>query len=300
MSATRSHDILNYSDSRQSGPLCTTAAPQGSQVDRHQQQSQLSSIVALPTHGHIDTTALQDPTVASSITSPQADMSALEKSPKRATTEDREPDLRPITGLSQASNTTLEDRDHPSNIYKASQEISSPSWNDQTSLRPLQSPLFVIRETEQFLTLSSKPSQKAASNRAVNNRSWVDISQAPDQDIQSYLDNAAEYIGPIKQRTDQFRFIARFIGGLFHEKDRNILLEQLKKKFFSRTNKDGFVEVRCGFADVGDALIATGLLRTHNGRRNAGDAGMNDEMKSVHKRRKTLDTQLSERYDDEL
>lgn len=83
------------------------------------------------------------------------------------------------------------------------------------------------------------------------------------------------------------------------------MLKQLQKKFQSRTTKDGFVEVMCGFSDVGEGLLAAGLIVGGGGGGMSGKRGGHDatmdrgEVDTLHqKRRKTFESQLSN--DDEL
>ncbi|TEY71160.1 hypothetical protein BOTCAL_0100g00240 [Botryotinia calthae] len=150
-----------------------------------------------------------------------------------------------------------------------------------------------------------KPLPNATSRKPAHPPCWINISQTPNQTIEAYLAHATKYNKAIKSRWSRFEFIARFIRGLLSEKDRDVLLEHLQKKFASRTTKDGFVEVMCDFSDVGEGLLATGLIvggggGGMSGKRGGHDAGMDHgEVYTLHqKRRKTLESQSSN--DDEL
>ncbi|QSZ35109.1 hypothetical protein DSL72_007973 [Monilinia vaccinii-corymbosi] len=264
-----------------------------------QQQSQLPLLTASPDHYRRDVADLQDHLKLNIISSQVGlDMPAVRQQPSKPIAEEPSPVLRSdSTLLSSVSNTTLQNRhNHPLDRHESNQAMPSTAHNKQAVLPP-PSPLSAPRAIERRPPLSGKPSRKATSRKFDSLPPWVNISQAPDQDNETYLTYAAEYIGGIKQRKDQFEFIARFIRGLLDEEDRDTLLRQLQKKFSSRTTKNGLVEVMCGFADVGDAMEAVGLLgRSRSGKRDGDDAGMS----SVQKKRKALESQLSEEYDDEL
>ncbi|KAI9640957.1 hypothetical protein NHQ30_010799 [Ciborinia camelliae] len=269
------------------------------------QRSQLLPITAPPTHDRRDFANLQHSKSTSPIASSQSglEMPALGQLPSTYTSKQPEPVPQSASIFSPTSNTTLEDRDHHvSNNHESNQAMLSLAHNIQTKLPSPPSPLTGTPANEGMSSLSGKPLRRATSRKVVTSPPWHNISQAPDQNVETYLAYAAEYIGAIKQRKTQFEFIARFIRGLRDERDRHALLKHLQKKFSSRTTKDGFVEVMCGFADVGDGLAAAGLLGSRNGKRDGDDAGMDDvEMDGpLQKRRKTLGSQLSEEDDDEL
>ncbi|KAA8576925.1 hypothetical protein EYC84_006960 [Monilinia fructicola] len=246
----------------------------------------------LPAHYRTDVADLQHELI-STITSSQValEMPAVRQQISNSIGEEINPDLR-YTSTLLLSNTAVNNLDnHPLYRHESNQAIpSSLAQNIQTSLLSPPSPLPLPRTIEGHQSLRGGLSQKATSHKVVNPPPWINISQARDQDVESYLTYGAECIGPIKQRNDQYEFIARFIGGLQCERNRDALLKQLRKKFSSRTTKDGFVEVMCGFADVGDAMEASGLLRRKNRKREGDDAGMS----SVQKKRSSLESQMSE------
>lgn len=205
-------------------------------------------------------------------------------------------------------NRIIEGHNNPSNRRTSHQATSPLALNSQMNPPP---PLSSPARTPTLVNSSSpilagKPLHRAAPRKVTSrmvgtSRPWINISQAQDQNIETYLAHAAEYIGAIKVRTTQFEFIARFIGGLRNENDRDVLLKQLQKKFSSRTTKDGFVEVRCGFPDVRDGLVAVGLIDGGSRKRNADEAGINNiEMDTPRQtRNKTLNSQVSEDDDDD-
>ncbi|KAB8302249.1 hypothetical protein EYC80_005692 [Monilinia laxa] len=287
------HDLLDDTGLQQTQKQRINVSAHGLVNTKHCQQSQCS-----PTYYRTDVADLQHDLI-STIPSPQLalEMSDVRQQISKSIGEELNPDLRSTSTL-LLSNTALNNLDnHPRYRHESDQAMSSSfAQNIQTSLPFPPSPLPVPRTIERRLSLSGNLSRKATSHKVVNPPPWINISQAPDQDIESYLTYGSEYIGPIKQRRIQFEFIARFIRGLLGERDRDALIKQLQKKFASRTTKDGLIEVMCGFADVGDAMEAAGLLRSRNRKRESDDAGMG----SLQKRRKTLESQMSEKYDDEL
>jgi hypothetical protein len=89
-------------------------------------------------------------------------------------------------------------------------------------------------------------------------------------------------------RGDKVGFIATFIGGFRDRNDAERLIKQLKKKFSSRTAKDGTVEVMCGWADVEEGMRVARLV---------GDD--NDEMLGSEGKRRRISSD-EEDEDDEL
>ncbi|ESZ99237.1 hypothetical protein SBOR_0380 [Sclerotinia borealis F-4128] len=297
--------MMKLGELMEAGTRAASAAPTHDRLDTNDlRPSPLPPVIASPGLGRRVIEDLQHPKLTSTIACSQAEaeVPALEQHTSTSTAEQPEPTSRSTSDLSPVSNTTLQDRvHHPLHRHETNQRMSSLTHDSQTSLPPPPSPLAATPANEQILSLPDKPLQKATSREVASRPPWANISQAPGQNIEAYLTHAAEYVGSIKLGKPQFVFIGRFIGGLLDEQHRDALLKQLRKKFSSRVTKDGFVEVRCGFADVGDALMAAGLLGSRNRKRDSDDAGMNDaEMNTVDKKRKTLESQLSEEDDDEL
>ncbi|TGO30280.1 hypothetical protein BPAE_0006g00200 [Botrytis paeoniae] len=211
-----------------------------------------------------------------------------------------------VSALLPEINTSLNDRNPRTPNRRQSSQAISPLAHDgpMSPPPPPRLPLPATTPTKKRTSpFSSKPLPNATSRKAAHPPLWINISQTPDQTIEAYLAHATEYNKAIKSRKSRFEFIARVIRGLLKENDRDVLLKQLQKKFQSRTTKDGFVEVMCGFSDVGEGLLTAGLIAGSggtSGKRGAHDAGMNHgEVDASHqKRRKTLESQLSN--DDEL
>ncbi|KAK6614301.1 hypothetical protein H4I96_00622 [Botrytis cinerea] len=252
---------------------------------------------------------LQNLEMPSAITFPRGNANSLEQRMSASTAEQLQPVSQSVSVLSPETNTSLHDR-HPRtpNRRRSSQAIS-PLAQDGPTSPPPRLPLATTTPTKKKIQpLPSKSLPNTTSRKPAHPPCWINISQTPNQTIEAYLAHAAKYNKAIKSRKSRFEFIARFIRGLLSEKDRDVLLKQLQKKFQSRTTKDGFVEVMCGFSDVGEGLLAAGLIVGGggggggvSGKRGGGhDAAMDHgEMDTLHqKRRKTFESQLSN--DDEL
>ncbi|KAF5878475.1 uncharacterized protein Bfra_000641 [Botrytis fragariae] len=220
--------------------------------------------------------------------------------------EQLQPISQSVSALSPEINTCLLDRNPRTPNRRQSSQAISPLAHDgpMSPPPPPRLPLPATTPTKKIIPpLLSKPLPNATSRKAARPPSWINISQTPYQTIEDYLAHATERHQAIKSRKSRFEFIARFIRGLLNEKDRDALLKQLQKEYQSRTTKDGFVEVLCGFSDVGEGLLAAGLIAGSggtSGKRGGHDAGMDHgEVDASHqKRRKTLESQLSN--DDEL
>ncbi|TGO62929.1 hypothetical protein BCON_0016g00220 [Botryotinia convoluta] len=273
--------------------------------DTELQKDQLSAETALSGHG-LDVAGLQHLATPSVIASPRENVIALEKRMSTSTAEQPQPVSQSVSALSPEINTSLDGRiPRTPNRRQSSQAISSLA-HDSPMSPPLAPRLPLVATTptkKRIPPLSSKPLPNATSRKAAHPPSWINISQTPDQTIEAYLAHATDYNKAIKSRKSRFEFIARFIRGLLKENDRDVLLKQLQTKFQSRTTKDGSVEVMCGFSDVGEGLLAAGLIAGSggtSGKRGGHDAGMDHgEVDASHqKRRKTLESQLSN--DDEL
>lgn len=272
--------------------------------DTELQKDQLSAETALSGHG-LDVAGLQHLETPSGIASPRENATALEKHMSISTAEQPQPVLQSVSALSPETNTLLGGPRTP-NRRQSSQAISPLVHDGPMSPPPApRLPLTATTPTKKRVPPpSSKPLPNVASRKAAHPPSWINISQTPDQTVEAYLARATEYNKTIKSRKSQFEFIARFIKGLWKENDRDVLLKQLQKKFQYRTTKDRFVEVMCGFSDVGEGLLAAGLIAGSgggmSGKRGHHDAGMDHgEVNASHqKRRKTLESQSSN--DDEL
>ncbi|KAF7923512.1 hypothetical protein BELL_0002g00230 [Botrytis elliptica] len=256
-------------------------------------------------HG-LDVAGLQHLATPSVIVSSRGSAEAPEQRMSTSTTQQPQPVSQSVSALSSEINTSLNDRIPRTPNRRQSSQAISPLAHDGP-MSPLLAPRLSLVATtpinERVPPPSSKPVPNATSRKAAHPPSWINISQTPDQTIEAYLAQATEYHKAIKSRKSRFEFIARFIRGLWKENDRDVLLKQLQKKFQSRTTKDGFVEVMCGFSDVGEGLLAAGLIAGSggtSGKRGSHDAGMDhDEVDASHqKRRKTLESQSSN--DDEL
>ncbi|KAM0165868.1 hypothetical protein ACHAQE_001968 [Botrytis cinerea] len=295
--------------SRLMGLQATSAEPilaRGGNTDL--QQNRGSAETASSGHG-LNIADLQNLEMPSAITFPRGNANSLEQRMSASTAEQLQPVSQSVSVLSPETNTSLHDR-HPRtpNRRRSSQAIS-PLAQDGPTSPPPRLPLATTTPTKKKIQpLPSKSLPSTTSRKPANPPCWINISQTPNQTIEAYLAHAAKYNKAIKSRKSRFEFIARFIRGLLSEKDRDVLLKQLQKKFQSRTTKDGFVEVMCGFSDVGEGLLAAGLIVGGggggggvSGKRGGGhDAAMDHgEMDTLHqKRRKTFESQLSN--DDEL
>ncbi|KAF7892819.1 uncharacterized protein EAF02_000357 [Botrytis sinoallii] len=248
----------------------------------------------------LDVAGLQHLATPSVIVSSRGSAEAPEQRMSTSTTQ------QSVSALSPEINTSLNDRIPRTPNRRQSSQAISPLAHDGPMSPPLAPRLSLVATTpinKRVPPPSSKPVPNATSRKAAHPPSWINISQTPDQTIEAYLAQATEYNKAIKSRKSRFEFIARFIRGLWKENDRDVLLKQLQKKFQSRTTKDGFVEVMCGFSDVGEGLLAARLIAGSggtSGKRGGHDAGMDhDEVDASHqKRRKTLESQSSN--DDEL
>ncbi|TGO65346.1 hypothetical protein BOTNAR_0079g00130 [Botryotinia narcissicola] len=269
------------------------------------QKSQSLAETVLFDHG-LDVAGLQQLAMPSAIASPRGNTTALEKRMSKSTVKQPQPASQFVSVLSPEINTSLDDRiPRTPNRRQSSQAISPLAHDGPMSppLAPRLPPVATTPTNKRVPPPSSKPLTNTTSRKAAHPPFWINISQAPDQTIEAYLAQATEYNNAIKLRKYRFEFIARFIRGLRNENDRAVLLKQLQKKFQSRTTKDGFVEVMCRFSDVGEGLLAAGLIAESggtNGKRGSHDAGMDcsEVDVSYQKRRKTLESQLSN--DDEL
>jgi hypothetical protein len=94
-------------------------------------------------------------------------------------------------------------------------------------------------------------------------------------------------------RGDKVGFIATFIGGFRVRNDAERLIKQLKKKFPSRTAKDGTVEVLCGWADVEEGMRVAGWVG-----REVGDG--DDGALGLQAKRRRVSSDGEEDEDDEL
>ncbi|KAF7958672.1 hypothetical protein EAE96_002206 [Botrytis aclada] len=273
--------------------------------DAELQKDQLPAEAASPGLG-ADVAGLQHLAMPSAIVSPQGNDNAPEQRMSASTAEQPQPGSQSISALSPDINTFFDGRIPRTPNRRQSSQAISPLAHDAPMSPPLapRLPLAATTPTKKRIPpFSSKPLPNATSRKAAHLPSWINISQTPDQTIEVYLAQATEYNKAIKSRKSRFEFIARFIRGLRNEDDRDVLLKQLQKKFQSRTTKDGFVEVMCGFSDVGEALRAAGLIAGSggtSGKRGGHDAGVDyGDADALHqKRRKTLESQLSN--DDEL
>lgn len=266
--------MMKFTEFMEAGIRAACASsPQDHLHDTDAQQTQLSPVTASPTHD-LDVAEPQHPESLSTITSHRtgSDVPGVAQNLSAPNTEQLEPVSQPDLRSPRGVKTTLEEHNHCSgNGRKSSQLMPS-------------------------LAHSGTPLRKAASRKV-----WHNISQAPDQNVENYLAHAEKYVGAIKQRADHFQFIARFIKGLLNEKDREAVLKQLQKKFQSRITEDGLVEIKCGFLNLKDGLVAAGLIETKGGKRHCDDNGMKAEANTPRqKRSKTLESQTSEENDDEL
>ncbi|KAF7906276.1 hypothetical protein EAF00_000555 [Botryotinia globosa] len=269
------------------------------------QKNQSSTETALFHHG-LDVAGLQPLATPSAIASPRGNTTALEERMSTSTAKQPQPASQSVSALSPEINTSLDGRIPRTPNRRQSSQAISPLAHDGPMSPPLAPRLPLVATTptnKRVPPPSSKPLPNTTSRKAAHPPFWTNMSQAPDQTIEAYLAQATEYNNAIKLRKSRFEFIARFIRGLWNENDRAVLLKQLQKKFQSRTTKDGFVEVMCRFSDVGEGLLAAGLIAESggtNGKRGSHDAGMDHgEVDASHqKRRKTLESQLSN--DDEL
>ncbi|KAF7877528.1 hypothetical protein EAF04_001205 [Stromatinia cepivora] len=291
--------MMKFSEFMEAGIRATSASPpQGHLHDSGAQEAQLSPATASPAHD-LHVADLQHPESSSTIASHRtgSDVPGVTQILSTPTTEQLEPVSRPNLPSPPVVNTTLEGHSNSSgNRRESSQLMPSLAHSGQTILSSLPLQVAASPANERTPPVLDKPLRKAASRKV-----WRNISQAPDQNVETYLAHAEKYIGAIKQRTDHFQFIARFIKGMLNEKDREALLKQLQKKFQSRITEDGFVEVRCSFLNLKDGLVAAGLIGTRSGKRDGDDGGMKAEMNTLRqKRRKTLESQTSEENDDEL
>ncbi|KAJ8070234.1 hypothetical protein OCU04_000619 [Sclerotinia nivalis] len=290
--------MMKFTEFMEAGIRATSASPpQGRLHDTGAQQNQLSPVTASPAHDLVADT--QHPESSSTIASHRtgSDVPGFTQTLSTPTAEQLEPVSRSDLPFLPVVNTTLEEHNQYSgNRRKSSQLMPSLAHSNQTILPPLPLQVAASPANETTPLVLDKPLRKAASRKV-----WLNISQAPDQNVETYLAHAEKFIGAIKQRTDHFRFIARFIKGLLNEKDREALLKQLQKKFQSRITEDGLVEVRCGYFNLKDGLVAAGLIETRSGKRDGDDSGMKAEVNTLRqKRRKTLESETSEENDDEL
>ncbi|TGO42712.1 hypothetical protein BHYA_0006g01150 [Botrytis hyacinthi] len=272
--------------------------------DTELQKDQLSAETALSGHGP-DVAGPQHLATPSAIASPRGNIIAVEKRVSTSTAEQPQPASQSVSALSPEINASLDGRiPRTPNRRQSSQAISPLVQDGPMSPPPApRLPLTATTSTkERVPPPSSKPLPNATCRKAARPPFWINISQTPDQTVEAYLARATEYNKAIRSRKSRFEFIARFIRGLWKENDRDVLLRQLQKKFVSRTTKDGFVEVMCGFPDVGEGLLAAGLIAGSgggtSGKRDGHDAGIDhgEGDASHQKRRKTLES----RYDDEL
>ncbi|KAF7913613.1 uncharacterized protein EAF01_000019 [Botrytis porri] len=273
--------------------------------DTELRKDQLSAETTLSGHG-ADAADLQQLTERPTMIPPRGTIDAREQRTSASTAEQRQTVSQSVSVLSAEIDVSLSDRNPRTPNRRQSSQAISPLTHDgpMSPPPPPRLPLAATTPTNKKIPpLSSKSLPNAKSRKAAHPPPWINISQTPDQTIEAYLALATEYNKAIKSRKSRFEFIARFIKGLLKENDREVLLKQLQKKFQSRTTKDGFVEVMCGFSDVGEGLVDAGLIggvEGTSGKRGAHDAGMDHGgMDTLHqKRRKTLESQTSN--DDEL
>ncbi|CAD6448202.1 751e1b82-90c8-40d8-bdba-01abec7313b4 [Sclerotinia trifoliorum] len=288
--------MMKFTEFMEAG-ICATYAssPQGRLHDTDAQQTQLSPVTASPAHD-LDVAEAQHPESLSTIASLQtgSDAPGVTQIPSASTTEQLEPVAQPDLPSPPVDKTALEEHSQCSGNRRESRELMpSLAHSGQTILPALPLQVTASPANERTPVALDMPLRKAGSRKV-----WHNISQAPDQNVETYLAHAEKYIGAIKQRADHFQFIARFIKGLLNEKDRAAVIKHLQKKFQSRITEDGLVEVKCGFLNLKDGLLAAGLIETMGGKRNCDDSGMKPEVSTLRQKRRK--TQSSEENDDEL
>ncbi|KAM3086735.1 hypothetical protein ACMFMG_000860 [Clarireedia jacksonii] len=177
----------------------------------------------------------------------------------------------------------------PQELY----HFTSITQDTQASLPPQPSPLPTTQIIQAIQKSPPRPAPRPSNRKRPGRRApKIHLSQAPGQSNADYFSEGNLHMNKMT-RGDKVGFIAAFIGGFADRNDAERLIKQLKKKFPSRTAKDGTVEVMCGWADVEEGMRLAGLV----GR----EVGGNDEESELQaKRRRISSDGDDEDEDDEL
>ncbi|PQE20927.1 hypothetical protein CJF30_00002253 [Rutstroemia sp. NJR-2017a BBW] len=177
----------------------------------------------------------------------------------------------------------------PQEVY----HFTSITQDTQPNLPPHPSPLPITQMIQALQNSPPRPTPRPINRkRPVRRAPKIHISQAPGQSNADYFSEGNAYMSQMT-RGDKVGFIATFIGGFRDRNNAERLVKQLKKKFPSRTAKDGTVEVLCGWADVEEGMRVAGLIG-----REVGDG--DDEEAGLQAKRRRISSDGEEDEDDEL